>query len=233
MASINHEKKAIYIHIHKTGGTTIAMILRKHYGFKNYYLRRPDHNKFCFDKVKKKYINYENRIHGIINYYKTSPYINKKMNMNQNKWDEYYKFCFVRNPYDRIVSAWFHINRFNIPFGNFLNLKDKVNDVEYMHMFMPQYRSMINEKAKKYIDYVGKFEDLDNELIAILKHLGYDNIIHKKGEKLNSRNHKKFYEYYDSQEILDKVNILMKEDFNNLDYEEISNLDEFRNIHIK
>ena len=60
MCSINHDMKAIYIHIHKTGGTTISMILKKYYGFKNYYLHRPDHDKFCFNKTRKKYINYEN-----------------------------------------------------------------------------------------------------------------------------------------------------------------------------
>lgn len=228
MCSVNHDLKALYIHIHKTGGTTIAMNLKKHYGFKTYYLRRPDHEKFCFDKKKKKYINYENRVHGIINYYKTSPYINKKMNMTKEKWDSYYKFCFIRDPYDRIVSAWNHVNRFNIPFKNFLNLKDTCNDVEYMHMFMPQYRSMINEKAKKYINYVGYFENFDNDFEKILNNIGIVNILHNKENKLNVRNHKKFYTYYD-QETLDKVNILMSEDFKNLDYKMIENIQDFEN----
>ena len=228
MCSVNHDLKALYIHIHKTGGTTIAMNLKKHYGFKTYYLRRPDHEKFCFDKKKKKYINYENRVHGIINYYKTSTYINKRMNMTKEKWDNYYKFCFIRDPYDRIVSAWNHVNRFNIPFKNFLNLKDTCNDVEYMHMFMPQYRSMINEKAKKYIDYVGYFENFDNDFEKILNNIGIVNILHNKHNKLNVRNHKKFYSYYD-QETLDKVNILMNEDFKNLDYKMIENIQDFEN----
>lgn len=228
MCSINHDLKAIFIHIHKTGGTTIAMNLKKYYGFETFYIRRPDHQKFCFDKKKKKYINYENRVHGIINYYKTSPYINKKMKMTPEKWDNYYKFCFIRNPYDRIVSAWNHVNRFNIPFKNFLNLGDTCNDVEYMHMFMPQYRSMINEKAKKYVDYIGFFENLDEDFEKILNNLGVKNIIHNTNSKLNVRIHKPYYEYYD-QETLDKVNILMNEDFNNLEYKKIENIEEFKN----
>ena len=230
MCSINHNLKAIFIHIHKTGGTTIAMNLKKYYGFQTYYLRRPDHHIFCLDNKKKKYINYENRVHGVITYYKTSKYLNKKMNMNERKWEEYYKFCFIRNPYDKIVSAWNHINRFNIPFKNFLNLDKICNDVEYMHMFMPQYRSMINEKANLYIDKIGYFENLDEEFKNILNEIGIKEIKHNKEDKLNVRKHKFFYDYYD-QEILNKVNELLKEDFNNLGYKKIEDIEEFKNNH--
>ena len=80
MCSINHDLKTIFIHIHKTGGTFISYMLHKYYGFKNYYLRRPDHDTFCMNKKKTtKYLNYENRIHGVLMYFKTSPYINKKI----------------------------------------------------------------------------------------------------------------------------------------------------------
>ena len=158
MCSINHDLKAIFIHVHKTGGTYITFTLHKYYGFKNYYIRRPDHDSFCFNKKKTtKYINYENRVHGVLNYYKTSSYINKKMGMTPQKWDTYYKFCFIRDPYDKIISAWNHINRYNIPFKNYLNLINRCNDVEYMHMFMPQVRNIINQKGKIDINYIGKF----------------------------------------------------------------------------
>ena len=166
-------------------------------------------------------------MHGVITYYKTSPFLNKKMNMTPQKWDTYYKFCFVRDPYDRIVSAWNHVNRFNIPFQNFLNLKNTCNDVEYMHTFMAQYRSMINEKAKNYMNFIGHFENLDEDFENILKNIGIVDFLHNKEEKLNVRNHKKFYEYY-NQETLDKVNILMKEDFQNLEYKKITDIEEFQ-----
>jgi hypothetical protein len=227
MCSINHDLKAIFIHVHKTGGTYISYMLHKYYGFKNYYLHRPDHDKFCFNKKKtNKYINYENRIHGVLAYYKTSPYINKKMKMTPQKWDSYYKFSFIRNPYDKIVSAWYHVNRYNIPFSNFLNLKDICNDVEYMHTFMPQVRNIINEKGKISINFIGHFENLEDDFQIILKNIGVKAIIHDVEKKMNKRGHNPFYEYYD-QETLDKVNILLKEDFEKLDYEIITEINNF------
>lgn len=224
MCSINHDLKAIFIHVHKTGGTYISYMLHKYYGFKNYYIRRPDHDKYCFNKKKTtKYLNFENRIHGVLNYYKTSPHINKKMGMTPQKWETYYKFCFVRNPYDKIVSAWYHVNRYNIPFKNFLNLENVCNDVEYMHVFMPQVRNIINEKGKINIDFIGKFENLEEDFQTILKNIGVVNIRHDIKKEMNKRDHLPYYQYYD-QETLDKVNLILKEDFNLLGFKKMYEL---------
>ena len=104
MCSINHDLKALYIHIPKTGGTYITSILSKYYGFKNYYLKRPDHNQFCkiFDNSVDKH---ENKLFGTYLYYKTSPYLNKIMNMDNFKWETYKIFTFVRDPINRLISG--------------------------------------------------------------------------------------------------------------------------------
>ena len=230
MCSINHDLKAVFIHVHKTGGTYISYMLHKYYGFKNYYLRRPDHDKFCMNKKKTtKFINYENRIHGVLAYYRTSPHINQKMNMTPQKWDSYYKFCFIRNPYDKMVSAWFHINRYNIPFKNYFNLYERCNDVEFIHMFMPQVRNIINQKGKIDIQYIGKFENLENDFQTILKNIGIKKIIHDPYKMMNKRDHKPYQEYYD-QETLEIVNLFMKEDFEKLDYLMINDVGELKKI---
>lgn len=227
MCSINHDMKAIFIHVHKTGGTYLSYMLHKYYGFKNYYIRRPDHDQFCFNKKKStKYINYENRVHGVLMYYKTSPYINKKMNMTPQKWDSYYKFCFIRNPYDKIISAWNHVNRYNIPFENYLNLKDTCNDVEYMHLFMPQIRNIINERGLININFIGKFENLEEDFQTVLKNIGFKNIVHEVAKKMNARPHEHYTKYY-NQTILDHVNVLLREDFERLDYQMHNNIEDF------
>ena len=70
MCSINHDKKAIFIHIPKNGGSYIASLLSKNYGFKNYYLKRPDHKQFCMG-IDNSVDKHENKIHGPLVYYKT------------------------------------------------------------------------------------------------------------------------------------------------------------------
>lgn len=228
MCSINHDLKAVFIHVHKTGGTYISYMLHKYYGFKNYYLRRPDHDAFCLNKKKStKYINYENRVHGVFMYYKTSPQLNKKMGMTPQKWDSYYKFCFIRNPYDKIISAWYHVNRYNIPFKNYLNLTNVCNDVEYIHVFMPQVRNIINQKGNININFIGSFENLEEDFQKVLTNIGIKRIVHETSKKMNKRDHDAFYTYYD-QEALDKVNLLLKDDFEKLPFKLYKDINEFK-----
>ena len=46
MACINHQLKAIYIHLPKVGGLYIENILIKFYGFKSIKFGRKDHDEF-------------------------------------------------------------------------------------------------------------------------------------------------------------------------------------------
>jgi len=96
-----------------------------------------------------------------------------------------------------------------------------------MHMFMPQVRNIINEKGKIDINYIGKFENLENDFQIILKNIGVKNIIHDVKKTMNKRDHSDFHEYYD-QDILNIVNFYLQEDFQNLNYEKINDYEIFK-----
>ncbi len=231
MCSVSHDLKAVFIHIHKTGGTYLSYVLHKHYGFKNYYIRRPDHDLFCKNKKKTtRYLNYENKVHGVLNYYKTSPFINKKMGMDARKWDTYFKFCFIRNPYDRLISGWYHVNKYKIPLDNYLNIKTYCNDVDYIHVFMPQVKHIINEKGKMGINFIGRFENLEEDFQLVLKKLGVKRILHTPTKTMNVRDHKHFSEYY-TPSILTKVNQILREDFLMLPYKMTENMQKFIEVY--
>jgi hypothetical protein len=103
------------------------------------------------------------------------------MGMNEEKWNSYTKFCFVRNPYDRALSGWKHfdiiLNK-NTLFYDYLNNKYNVSDIEYGHIFMSQKTQIQNIDGTCGVDIIGKFENLEEDLRNILKRIGFNTILH-------------------------------------------------------
>ena len=156
MCSINHDLKAIFVHVPKNGGLYIQNILEKYYNFKTIYFTRSDHYLFDSDDNKDYNIeNYKNISNGFINikkqgvfrYYSTSNEFNQQAQMDENKWNSYYKFTFVRNPYSKCVSAFKYIVKDEeVSFDDFLDKKDIVNNYIYTHSYISQYEHLLNKE---------------------------------------------------------------------------------------
>lgn len=239
MIYINHDKKAIFIHIPKTGGSYIGPTLEKYYGFTSYLnliaYRRPDHDMFCrTNMLRKVYTGNQlydnslfNKIYGLLLYCKTSEYFNSEMNMTSEKWDSYTKFCFIRNPYSRAVSGWKHFNTIlnkNIPIFEYLNIYDPTNnvsDIEYGHIFMSQKRHIQDINGACGVDIIGRFENLEEDLKYILNLIGFECINHPV-KKVNVSNKSNSDEILIEHRTIKKINELFEDDFEAFHYQKIN-----------
>lgn len=239
MLFINHDKKAIYIHIPKTAGTYIGYNLVQYYGFTSYLKillkRRPDHESICktnnfktvLARLNRHNHTFYNKVIGILTYCKTSDYINQICNMNAEKWKTYTKFCFIRNPYDRVKSGWLYINQtlnpdIKLTLDQYINQDPHdVSDIEYGHVFMSQKTQIQDVDGKCGVDIIGRFENLEDDFCRILKLIGFDNIIHTP-KKMNVTSNAETKELKLTSTAIKKINMLFADDLNAFHYKIIN-----------
>lgn len=123
--------------------------------------------------------------------------------------DEFYKFAFIRNPWDRMVSLFFYYKE--RPFG-FFGRKDMPLDfVGFLSMIEKDY-GLITEKKPNHamcchflgqydfikdqkIDFIGRYENLNHDM----KILAEKYAIHGDLPKVNQTTHVRYAAYYDSK----------------------------------
>lgn len=148
------------------------------------------------------------------------------------KYNKYFKFCFVRNPYTRVVSCY--INKFkdknpmskifihctkgfrlNMSFEEFVRVISEVPDEKADGHFRSQH-TFVMKNDKLLVDYIGKFENLKKDINFIKKKLGLP-----KKFKLPNLNRSDNYDYRDfyDEETKDLVSRRYKKDFEVFGYE--------------
>jgi len=211
---ISFEKKFIFIHIPKTGGSSIKNRLKKNNGF---LLRHKERFliKFLPDLIKKSLFPIQNRLIPLFPH-PTANNIQKEL--SKQIYNNYYKFGFIRNPWDWLLSYYLYMKSFkpeNSPYKlthrqiKVLNIIEEVKKISsfeefikwvaYKHkdfetnLFIPQKHFFTDEEGNIIVDYIGKFENLNEDFNYIVQHLGLKNtsLPHK-----NRTKHKNYREYY-------------------------------------
>lgn len=189
------KKQYIFIHINKTGGSSIEKALG-------------DAQQIHFSA------------YALKNYLGTQVFNSK------------FKFAFVRNPYDRIVSQY-HYRLQN----NQTNIKDKAisfkdwvrkcyveQDEEYYNypaMFQSQVDWLTDRDGKLIVDFIGKFENFEEDF----KHVCYKlNIPYKPLPHARKSSRTKNYLNFYDEETLKIVSDKFTKDFAYFGYQKIEKL---------
>tara|TARA_B100000886_G_scaffold317088_1_gene256121 strand:- start:1739 stop:2350 length:612 start_codon:yes stop_codon:yes gene_type:complete len=146
---IIYDKKIIFIHIPKTGGTSIEDIISNGQKKK----KKPD---YFYGVVKGKALQHLTAL---------------EIKDRFDKFDEYLKFVTVRNPYERLISEyyWCQIkgigHKHGQSFDDFLDyVKNivkvgKFNENKYIDHFIPQYKFVYDNNFNIIVDKIFYFEE--------------------------------------------------------------------------
>lgn len=122
-----------------------------------------------------------------------------KIKVGEVIWKSYFKFSFERNPWDKVVSSYYH-RQPDIPFNEWI--KTFSLNLRSQPLNFPLYS--INGKVE--LDFIGKFENLYEDLTYIFNKLNIP-LVDLPHEKVKFRTNREDYRtYYDdnSKKIINK-----------------------------
>lgn len=134
-------------------------------------------------------------------------------------WKSYFKFAFVRNPFDRYVSACFFLHRNNPAFAQHARrfMKQALHRVRFQQRILirPQSELLCLPGEGLVMDYVGRYENLQQSYDTICQRIG---IPTTNLERKNRSVHSLSEQYYDI-ELSELVRRFYAGDFDLFDYD--------------
>lgn len=180
---LSEQKRFIFIHIPKVGGTSIQRCLA------------PFYHKSGLERIPKRF----RKSNAIIK--KHSSAIDLKRVIRDGIWNSYFKFAFVRNPWDWVVSIYHYIKKYKkdprrkvvlkMNFDEFVSWFLKQNKMKY-----PTLRGQneyILYDRKWLVNFVGKIETFQDDFNIICKHIGINIRQLGKHNVVNRKNYRLYY----------------------------------------
>ena len=188
-----YKSKTIFIHIPKTAGVSLVKAIFGDVSFEG-------HRSFYFNSIALSIKN-----------------------------EKYFSFTFVRNPFDRLYSAYKflqnggmnhldklvfqkHLSEFN-DFEDFiLNGLNRKLIYKITHL-IPQHEYLCDKKGSILVDFVGRFEHLERDILLL-------STILSKDIKLSHHNYNKKLDYREAytSEMINKVNQIYQKDIDIFKY---------------
>ena len=175
---VSDDHKLVFVHIQKTGGSTVQRLLEKHIPDLRSILTRHDFASRGMQELE--------------------------------GWNDYFRFAFVRNPWDRLVSwysmvttyprggnqLWRYVRENSSTFEEFIyNCTDevKIKKGVYYSFAYNQLDYVTDESGDLLVDFIGKLENFERDLPEVFSRIGLElEAIPRK----NSSDHRHYSAFY-------------------------------------
>lgn len=227
-------KKIFWLHIKKAGGTSMRDAFKEFYHLQENRYTTPK----PFIAIPKEQWN------DTLNNYRISlgeydykrMLFAKKYLYSEEEFNDLYKIVIVRNPYDRIVSAWKYLFRetkgfydleyvkMKHSFSYFLKKLPTFFGARYKQIYhqgyiglhcAPVWQDITDNNGKVLVDKIIKLENLKEEMDIINSNFGVNIDFSIQKNKSNRKGH---YQKYFNKKTRKMVEDIFRDDINNLGY---------------
>jgi len=140
--------------------------------------------------------------------------------LNTRDFNNMFKFTIVRNPFDRVVSAFHYLQEHHPEtisadenFVDFIKTRFSKYGVEIDRHFHHQYPNIIFN-GNIFVDYIGRFENLKDDWKTIASKIDCSQEL----PHINKSKHEPYQTYYDDKECFEIVSSVYKKDIELLEY---------------
>jgi len=218
---IAHSLKTIFVHIPKTAGQSIEQVFLSHLG-----LDQQSRSVLLLREKRDHEQGPPRLAHLTAAEYTGCDFL------SQQQFHSYFSFAFVRNPWSRVKSFYTYLQFYKkMSFTEFVLCElEKQMQGGYLGWFLkPQTEYVFDSNDQQLIDFVGRFESLQEDFDAVMQQLGlpqtelpFLNSSEAVAKLLNDENEYiqvTQHSYYDNDAIVNKIAELYARDVALLGYE--------------
>ena len=225
---ISHKYKFIFIRTHKTAGTSIEIELSKFCGeedvitpisLKDEAIRRKLGYRGSQNYVES-WLKYEFKdwVRLFAELQRKKKFVGHmlakeiRQKIGDDIWNSYFKFCFERNPWDKVISFYFFQHRKESrPLLSEFILSGEASQVSDYDLYTCD--------GKIIVDYIGRYENLDSELELIDERLGFPERLQIARAKGNFREDRRHYRLLLGDEEKKRISIDLAKEISYFGYE--------------
>jgi hypothetical protein len=192
---VSHELRCVFVHVPKTGGTSIECAL----GLRG-RSRRED-RRALYGRIESDVLKQRGFVSGYLQHLTAA---DLRALAPAGSFSGYFSFAIVRNPWDRLVSSFVnkdpHLSRQARAVGveleglEFEDYVDATGELRHAHL-QPQWEYLMDSDGKRLVDFVGRFESLQDSFREICRRLGIRRQL-PHAKKSQRRESSDFRDYY-------------------------------------